>query len=53
MMMNKKELILDKSKKVVAAQKKISSWDCLGKNISGKWDSVSAVDEIIQQREKA
>ena len=49
----KKELILDKSKKVVAEQSRISSWDSLGKKISCKWDSVSAVDEIIQQREKA
>jgi len=48
----KKELILDKSNKVISAQNKINSWDSLGKKISCKWDKTSAVDEIIQQREK-
>ncbi len=48
----KKELILDKSNKIISAQNKINSWDSLAKKISCKWDKISAVDEIIQQREK-
>ena len=48
----KKELILDNSKKVLSQQNKINSWNSLAKEISCKWDKISAVDEIIQQREK-
>ena len=44
----KKELILDKSKKVISGQNKINSWNSLGKKISCKWNTISAVDEVIQ-----
>jgi len=49
----KKELMLYKSKKVIVRQNKVNSWDSLGKKISCKWDTISAVNEIVQQREKA
>ncbi len=49
----KKELILYKSKKVISGHNKVNSWNSLGKKISCKWDNISAVDEVIQQREKS
>lgn len=49
----KKELILHKSKKITSTQKKINTWISLGKKISTKWDDISAVDEVMQQREKS
>lgn len=48
----KKQMILDKSIKVEAAPKKIIEWKALGKKVSAKWDGLSAVEEIRQQREK-
>jgi len=48
----RKELILDKSFKVAAAQKRIREWKVLGKKVSAKWNGPSAVEEIRQQREK-
>jgi len=48
----KKQIILDKSVKVNAAQTKIDKWKMLGDKISSNWDGLSAVDEIAQQREK-
>jgi hypothetical protein len=48
----KKQIILDKSVKVNAAQTKINKWKMLGNKISSNWDGLSAVDEIAQQREK-
>ncbi len=49
----KKELILYKSKKIISAQSKINTWVSLGKKISRTWDGISAVDEVIRQREKS
>ena len=49
----KKELVLKKFKKSETGPKKINSWRRLGNKISAKWDDVSAVEEISQQREKA
>lgn len=48
----KKELIMQKIQKTVAEAGKISHWHMLGGKISEKWDQVTAVDEIRQQREK-
>jgi hypothetical protein len=48
----KKSLILDKFSKVEGGQKKINAWKGLAKKVSSKWDGLSAVEEIIQQREK-
>ena len=48
----KKEIILDKSFKVEAAQNRIREWKALAKRVSAKWKGPSAVEEIRQQREK-
>ena len=48
----KKQIILEKSIKVEAAQNRILEWKTLGKKVSSNWDSLSAVEEIRQQREK-
>jgi len=48
----KKQIILDKSVKVEAAQTRIREWKALGKRVSTKWNGPSAVEEIRQQREK-
>ena len=48
----KKQIILDKLVKVNAAQTKIDRWKKLGDKVSSNWDSLSAADEIAQQREK-
>jgi hypothetical protein len=48
----KKELICYKIEKAGAARNKIDIWKSLGKKVSSKWDNVSAVEEISQQREK-
>jgi hypothetical protein len=48
----KKQIILDKSIKVEAAQNRIREWKALGKKVSAKWNGPSAVEEIRQQREK-
>ncbi|GEM_PF-470218 len=46
----KKELILQRTEKVEAAEQKIRKWETLSKKISAKWDDVSSVEEIRQQR---
>jgi uncharacterized protein YqgV (UPF0045/DUF77 family) len=48
----KKELIKQKMEKVSTAMGKINVWKSLGNRISEKWDRISSVDEIVQQREK-
>lgn len=48
----KKQIILEKSIKVGAAQNRILEWKALGKKVSSNWDGLSAVEEIRQQREK-
>ena len=48
----KKQIILDKSIKVEAAQSRIREWKTLGKKVSAKWNGPSALEEIRQQREK-
>lgn len=49
----KRELVLQKLNKVKVDNRKINAWRRLGNRISAKWDNVSAVEEISQQREKA
>ena len=48
----KKQILLEKSVKVDTAQKKVNMWKLLIKKVSAKWDGLSAVEEIIHQREK-
>ena len=48
----KKQIILEKSIKVDAAQNRILEWKALGKKVSSNWDGLPAVEEIRQQREK-
>jgi hypothetical protein len=48
----KKEIILDKLVKVYTDKTKINKWKMLGDKISSNWDGISAVNEIVQQREK-
>lgn len=48
----KKELIKQKMEKVSTAMGKTNVWKSLGNRISEKWDHISAVEEIVQQREK-
>ncbi|MBN1662111.1 MAG: hypothetical protein JW943_00785 [Deltaproteobacteria bacterium] len=48
----KKEIILQKVQQVSSAAGKISSWKLLSGKVSARWDAVSAVDEIRQQRDK-
>jgi cell fate (sporulation/competence/biofilm development) regulator YmcA (YheA/YmcA/DUF963 family) len=35
-----------------AGKERVSKWLLLGKEISGKWEEATAVDEIREQREK-
>ncbi len=49
----KKELILEKMTHATAVRESSATWDSLGKKVSAKWDTVSAVDEIADQREKS
>lgn len=48
----KKEMILQKVQPAAEAARKINAWKSLGEKISVKWDYVSAVDEIKQQRDR-
>ena len=48
----KKEIILQKAQPTIRTARKINSWETLGEKISARWDHVSAVDEIRQQRDR-
>ena len=48
----KKELLLDKVTRLTITGARMHSWKALRKKVSAQWDHVTAVDEIIQQREK-
>jgi hypothetical protein len=48
----KKELIFQKIEKSGTARERMDAWKTLGSEISSKWDNISAVTEIAQQREK-
>ena len=47
----KKEMILQKVQQVAATVGKISVWKSLRGRVSARWDHISAVDEIRQQRD--
>lgn len=47
----KKEMILKKIQQVSVKAGKIDAWKSLGGRISARWDHVSAVEEIKQQRD--
>lgn len=48
----RKELILQKIGTADVVKNKIEMWKTLGRKVSSKWDNISAVEEISQQREK-
>jgi hypothetical protein len=48
----RKEMILQKVRPIVSAARKSNAWKSLGEKISVKWDHVSAIDEIRQQRDR-
>lgn len=47
----KKEMILQKVQQDAATVGEISAWKSLSGKISARWDHISAVDEIRQQRD--
>ena len=49
----KKELILREVKKTQSTKHKLNKWKTLGERVSSKWNKLSAVEEISQQREKS
>lgn len=49
----KKDLILQELKKTRVSKHKIDKWKLLGEKISSKWDTISVIEEINQQREKS
>jgi len=49
----KKELILDKVKRLTVTKARTAKWKTLSKKVTVQWDHVSALDEIRQQREKS
>ncbi|MFO0792772.1 MAG: hypothetical protein U0586_01790 [Candidatus Brocadiaceae bacterium] len=49
----KKELILLEIKKKHGVKYKLNKWKSLGKEISSKWNKISAEEEINMQREKS
>jgi len=49
----KKELILEKVKRLTVQKARIDKWKTLRKKVTAQWDYVSALDEINQQREKS
>jgi hypothetical protein len=48
----KKEMILQKVQRAATTGEKINAWKSLSGKISARWDQVSAVDEIKQQRDR-
>ena len=48
----KKEMILQKVQQAATTAGKINAWKSLSRKISARWDHVSAVDEIRQQRDR-
>ena len=48
----KKEIILQKTQKTAVKLGKIDAWKSLGGRISARWDHISAVDEINEQRNR-
>ncbi len=49
----KKELILQELKKTRVSKRKTTTWKMLGKKVSSKWNNISVIEEINQQREKS
>jgi HD superfamily phosphodiesterase len=48
----KKELLREKITRPGLVKEKSAAWISLRKKVSARWDTVSAVDEIADQREK-
>lgn len=49
----KKEMIFQEITETHVAKHKLSKWKALGDKVSSKWNKISAVEEIFQQREKS
>jgi hypothetical protein len=49
----KKKLILEKVARISVTKLRRSTWKTLRKKVTARWDQVSALDEIRQQREKS
>lgn len=49
----KKELLRERITRAGMVKEKTATWISLGKKVSARWDSVSVVDEIAEQREKS
>ena len=49
----KKEMILQKVQQTATTVGKISAWNSLSGRVSARWDHISAVDEIRQQRDRS
>jgi len=47
-----KELILSKMQHIKKTRRSLDVWNSLAQRVSDSWDSVSAVDEVVSQREK-
>jgi hypothetical protein len=43
---------ITRNKKTRISKHKINKWKILGEKVSSKWDNISAIEEINQQREK-
>lgn len=49
----KKEVILLEIKKTHSTKHKLNKWKLMGEKVSSKWDNISVIEEINQQREKS
>lgn len=47
-----KELFFSRISQMQRSNRNLVSWASLSQKVSSSWDSVSAVDEIVSQREK-
>jgi hypothetical protein len=47
-----KELVLTKMQQIKKTRRNQDIWSALSHKVSTSWDSVTAVDEIVSQREK-
>jgi len=48
-----KELVLAKMQRLKRSRRRVEAWTALAEKVSAEWDNVSAVEEIVSQREKA
>jgi len=48
----KKDLIQQKVASTKGVRSKTNRWQALGNRVSSQWDDISAVEEVLRQREK-